>query len=66
MNVTELARGGEAVVYRVEHTGIDEVVVKCSLSKSSFWELMEETHMLKLLKIESLICEIKEEIIDYD
>lgn len=27
---------------------------------------MEETHMLKLLRNESLMCEIKEEIIEYD
>lgn len=25
----ELARGGEAVVYRVVHTGLDEIVAKC-------------------------------------
>ena len=30
--VKELARGGEAVVYRVEHKNLDEVVVKCSLN----------------------------------
>lgn len=32
IDVKELAKGGEAVVYRITHTGIDEVVAKCSLS----------------------------------
>ena len=31
IDYTELARGGEAVIYRVEHSGTDEVVAKCSL-----------------------------------
>jgi hypothetical protein len=26
-----LARGGESVVYRVEHTDLDEIVAKCPL-----------------------------------
>ena len=29
----DLARGGEAVVYRIDHTGIDEIVAKCPLFK---------------------------------
>lgn len=66
IDVKELARGGEAVVYRISHTGIDEVVAKCSLSQSAFKDIMEETHTLKLLKNENYICQIKEEIIDYD
>lgn len=47
----ELARGGEAVVYRIEHTGLDEVVAKCSLSSDryTFTDIMQETHTLKLL-----------------
>lgn len=27
----ELARGGEAVVYRIVHAGLDEIVAKCPL-----------------------------------
>ncbi len=45
----ELARGGEAVVYRIEHTGLEEVVAKCSLARETFRDIMEETHTLKLL-----------------
>ena len=41
VTVKELARGGEAVVYRIEHAGLDEVVAKCSLS--SYLDIMEET-----------------------
>lgn len=64
----ELARGGEAVVYRIEHTGLDEVVAKCSLSRNSdtFTDIMQETHTLKVLQNQDYICEIKEEIIEYD
>ncbi len=42
VNVKELARGAEAVVYRIEHAGLDEVVAKCSLT-SNFEDLIEET-----------------------
>jgi len=28
---SELARGGEAVVFRVEHFGLDEIVAKCTI-----------------------------------
>ncbi len=62
--VKELARGGEAVVYRIEHAGLDEVVAKCSLTDIN--DIMEETQTLKLLKNDEFICEIKEEIIEYD
>ena len=33
MDVRDLARGGEAVVYRIDHMGIDEIVAKCPLFK---------------------------------
>lgn len=26
-----MAKGGEAIVYRVEHNGLDEIVIKCPL-----------------------------------
>jgi hypothetical protein len=29
ISAIEIARGGEAVIYRVEHTALDEIVVKC-------------------------------------
>lgn len=28
ISIKELARGGEAIVYRLDHSGIDEVVIK--------------------------------------
>jgi hypothetical protein len=31
INSNELARGGEAVVFRVEHFGMDEIVAKCTI-----------------------------------
>lgn len=34
ISAEELARGGEAVVYRVESTSRDEIVAKCSLFTS--------------------------------
>jgi len=66
--VKELARGGEAVVYRIEHTGLDEVVAKCTLRSdaSTLMDLMRETHMLKLLHNEDCICQVKEEIVEID
>jgi hypothetical protein len=30
-SVDELAKGGEAAVFRLEHEDLDEIVVKCSL-----------------------------------
>ncbi len=60
----ELARGGEAVVYRVEHIGTDEVVAKCSLKDNCLEDIMTETQMLKLIKNKDLICDVKEEIIE--
>jgi hypothetical protein len=31
ISVSELARGGEAIVYRVENTTLDEIVAKCTI-----------------------------------
>ena len=31
IEVKELARGGEAIVYKMEHSNLDEVVAKCTL-----------------------------------
>jgi len=71
IEVRELARGGEAVVYRVEHNNLEEVVVKCTLGSGlnrneAFLDLMQETHSLKLLKNRNLICEVKEEIFEIE
>jgi predicted Ser/Thr protein kinase len=66
MLLKELARGGEAIVYRVEHTGLDEVVAKIANSSEVFEDLIIETHTLKLLKNKDCIAEVKEEIGEYD
>ena len=71
IEVRELARGGEAVVYRVEHSSLEEVVAKCTLGSGegrteAFLDLRQETHSLKLLKNRNLICEVKEEIIEIE
>ena len=33
MDVSLIAKGGEAAVYRIEHTGTEEIVAKCPLFK---------------------------------
>ncbi len=43
VNVKYLAKGGEAIVYRIEHAGLDEVVAKCSKNANDFKDLFEET-----------------------
>ena len=34
LGVNKIAQGGEAIVYRVEHTGLDEIVAKCTIFNS--------------------------------
>ncbi len=43
VNVKYLAQGGEAIVYRIEHAGLDELVAKCSKNEEDFKDLYEET-----------------------
>ncbi|CDW74222.1 UNKNOWN [Stylonychia lemnae] len=75
IHVSELARGGEAVVYRVENMYLDEVVAKCALIKENsnadelkenFYNIMNETQQLRLLKNENFIAQVKEEIIEFN
>eukprot|EP00347_Sterkiella_histriomuscorum_P007163 403350020 len=76
ISVTELARGGESIVYKLDYVGIDEVVIKQSVKNSSnndefviqsaLKNLMSETQQLKLLQSDKFIAEVKEEIIQYD
>lgn len=35
INIRELGRGGEGVVYRIEHSNLDEVVAKVALLDSN-------------------------------
>ncbi|CDW76957.1 serine threonine protein kinase-like protein [Stylonychia lemnae] len=76
IEINELASGAEAIVFRLEHHEIDEVVIKTNkvLSKSKnpknfqqpFIDFMRETLQLKLLQNKNFIAEVREEIIEYD
>eukprot|EP00347_Sterkiella_histriomuscorum_P016316 403353653 len=73
IGVSELARGGEAVVYRMDHQNLDEVVAKCTLIKDKnnvsnqiFMDILTESQQLKLLSNPMYIAQVKEEIINYD
>eukprot|EP00347_Sterkiella_histriomuscorum_P002996 403365996 len=75
IGVNELARGGEAVVYRIEHKNLEEVVAKCSLINpdqnssqvhESLMDIISESQQLKLLSNPNFIAQVKEEIINFD
>eukprot|EP00347_Sterkiella_histriomuscorum_P001520 403371716 len=77
INIKELARGGEAIVYRLEHQGLDEVVLKMTkqkpknsedpfLKQYSYFDIVSESQQLKLLQSEQYIAKVKEEIIEFD
>jgi serine/threonine protein kinase len=71
LDITKLAQGGESIVYGVSHAGIDEVVIKCPLMKDLepnfvFSAIMQESMTLKLVPLDSHICIIKEELIEYN
>ncbi|CDW79112.1 UNKNOWN [Stylonychia lemnae] len=76
IEINELAQGAEAIVFRLEHREIDEVVVKTNkileLSENQdyfqqpFIDFMRETLQLKLLQNKNYIAEVREEIIEYD
>jgi len=36
IGASKLAAGGEAIVYRIEHTGLDEIVAKCPIFAPTF------------------------------
>lgn len=70
IEATYLAEGGEAVIFNLEHTGLDEIVIKCPLNKESFSsdevyvEILIESQMLKLIPHNDYIAQIKEELIE--
>ncbi|CDW73119.1 serine threonine protein kinase-like protein [Stylonychia lemnae] len=76
IEINELAQGAEAIVFRLEHHEIDEVVVKTNkvfdLSQNQeffqqpFIDFMRETLSLKLLQNKNYIAEVREEIIEFD
>eukprot|EP00347_Sterkiella_histriomuscorum_P016867 403351544 len=77
IDVSEIARGGESIVFRLDYAGVEEVVIKKSvvdtnLSKNEidrqlvFTEMMSEAQQLKFLKSDKYIAQVNEEIIEYD
>jgi hypothetical protein len=73
LSVKFLAKGGEAIVYRVEHGELDEIVAKCSyfeswatpeMIKASYDAMLYESQTLKLLKNYDSMTSIREEIIE--
>ncbi len=72
LEIVKIAQGGEAIVYGVSHTGTDEVVIKCPLTAPGknpdfiYQGIMAESLTLKLVPLSSHICEIKEELIEYN
>eukprot|EP00347_Sterkiella_histriomuscorum_P007005 403350607 len=77
ISISEIARGGESVVYKLDHSGVDEVVIKQSVTdtnnkidevtkQSVLTNQMGETQQLKLLQSDKFIAQVKEEIIEYD
>ncbi len=58
IDVKQLAKGGEAIVFRVEHSNLDEVVAKCTINDPTsekedlvltFSSIFYESETLKLL-----------------
>jgi len=75
IGASEIARGGESAVYRVEHTGLDEIVAKCPILPPeakhedvirAYEGIFYESQTLKLNNKRELMAEIKEEIIEYN
>eukprot|EP00347_Sterkiella_histriomuscorum_P004513 403360175 len=77
ISISEIAKGGESVVYKLDHLGVDEVVIKQSVTntnnkidevikQSALTNQMGETQQLKLLQSDKFIAKVKEEIIEFD
>lgn len=67
-----IAKGGEAIVFKIEHTGTDEIVAKCPIFDKDITEvqlataydsIFYESQTLKLLPFYKNMAEVKEEII---
>eukprot|EP00347_Sterkiella_histriomuscorum_P017952 403347355 len=76
-HISEIAKGGESIVYKLDHLGIEEVVIKQSVTNTNnkidevikqfiLTNQMAETQQLKLLQSDKYIAKVKEEIIEYD
>lgn len=65
LGIDKIAAGGEAIVYRIIHTGVDEVVAKCPVFgdnpsieqlNSGYDSIFYESQTLKLNPLKSNIC----------
>ncbi|CDW91331.1 protein kinase domain containing protein [Stylonychia lemnae] len=80
-NIQKLAEGGEAIVYKLNYIGYDEVVIKVPKIKNSarmssfeqgeaviegFVDLITESQLIKSIYHEDYLVEVKEEIIEID
>eukprot|EP00347_Sterkiella_histriomuscorum_P020993 403335676 len=77
IGVSEIAQGGECIVFRLDYAGVDEVVIKKSVinidkgtseikKQILYTGMISETQQLKFLQSDKYIAKIKEEIIEYD
>eukprot|EP00347_Sterkiella_histriomuscorum_P011172 403373474 len=69
-NIQKLAEGGEAIIFKINYNGFEEVVIKVPLIKYQtqlgYSDLIQETHLIKSIYHEDYIVEIKEELIEID
>lgn len=70
LDINEIGRGGEAIVYSVIHGGSDEIVIKCPINRTdddeSYEAIMSESMLLKHLDKPKYVCKVKEEIIEFN
>eukprot|EP00347_Sterkiella_histriomuscorum_P020028 403339373 len=71
IGINEIGRGGEAIVYKVEHQQFDEIVAKCAIIKNensqyALMKIMGESQQLKLLGNPMYVAQVKEEVVLFD
>eukprot|EP00347_Sterkiella_histriomuscorum_P016854 403351596 len=77
ISINQIARGGQSIIFKLDYVGIDEVVIKQSVTdtnnnidevikQSILTNQLAETQQLKLLQSDKFIAQVKEEIIEYD
>lgn len=73
IGLKKIGAGGEAMIFRIEHTGLDEIVVKVPLFpedsdyQHKYYEgLFYETQTLKVCNFKDGIGKVKEEIIEFN
>lgn len=73
LEVNELSQGGEATVFRVQHIGPEELIIKCPLFQTEAQEfelssiydsIIYESQLLKMNPNKDNIAIIREELIE--